>query len=334
MICMKKGLFIMTFVVALMGSLFTLGEMSMTGTVVAYTPVEEGPPIEVYFCPKDNCSSVLVKYVRQSKKVRCAFYDMELPSLVDALNDRDHKVIMDSGNANRVSGEVKHIDYDVRNNVMHNKFCIFDDAIVLTGSMNPTKNGDTKNNNNIVVVHSPTLAFNYIEEFDELDNRIFGKGDKVSIPSLIYNNGMITNLFCPEDRCKNHVIKALRKAEKSIHFMTFSFTDRDIARVLISMNENIPVEGLMERQRINAKYNMYRTLVENGVKIHTDTNKAFMHHKVFIIDGKTVITGSYNPTTNGNIHNDENILIIEDSSVAQQFLEEYRRLTKTLKSHQ
>jgi phosphatidylserine/phosphatidylglycerophosphate/cardiolipin synthase-like enzyme len=51
-----------------------------------------------------------------------------------------------------------------------------------------------------------------------------------------------------------------------------------------------------------------------------------MHHKVFIIDGKTVITGSMNPTAGGNERNDENVLIIEDEGIAGLYLEEFEKV--------
>ncbi len=37
-----------------------------------------------------------------------------------------------------------------------------------------------------------------------------------------------------------------------------------------------------------------------------------MHHKVIIIDDRTVITGSFNFSRNANRKNDENTLIIEN----------------------
>ena len=48
-----------------------------------------------------------------------------------------------------------------------------------------------------------------------------------------------------------------------------------------------------------------------------------MHHKVFIIDNETVITGSMNPTGNGDKYNDENILIIRNKEITGRFLQEF-----------
>lgn len=52
-----------------------------------------------------------------------------------------------------------------------------------------------------------------------------------------------------------------------------------------------------------------------------------MHHKVFIVDEKIVVTGSFNPTMSGDIRNDENIVIIYDKEIASEFLEEYDRVS-------
>ena len=54
-----------------------------------------------------------------------------------------------------------------------------------------------------------------------------------------------------------------------------------------------------------------------------DNNSYSMHHKVFIIDDKIVITGSYNPTKSGTSKNDENVLVIYSSEVAEKYLEEF-----------
>jgi phosphatidylserine/phosphatidylglycerophosphate/cardiolipin synthase-like enzyme len=64
-------------------------------------------------------------------------------------------------------------------------------------------------------------------------------------------------------------------------------------------------------------------MLEESMEVLYDSNKANMHHKVFIVDKSIVITGSYNPTNNGNTRNDENILIIHDPEIADLFNQEF-----------
>ena len=102
--------------------------------------------------------------------------------------------------------------------------------------MNPTNNGVNKNNNNVIVIASQNMAYNYELEFNELWNYNFGKGHK-TIETIMYLNGKkYENYFCPEDNCKEHVLEELNKADKSIYFMIFSFTDFDIADVLVAIS--------------------------------------------------------------------------------------------------
>lgn len=51
--------------------------------------------------------------------------------------------------------------------MMHNKFCVIDDKIVLNGSFNWTKNANT-NSENLQVIHSELLAKQFLSEFSEL----------------------------------------------------------------------------------------------------------------------------------------------------------------------
>ena len=51
---------------------------------------------------------------------------------------------------------------------MHHKVFIIDSSIVITGSMNPSKSGDTRNDENILIIHDKAIAKEYIEEFNSL----------------------------------------------------------------------------------------------------------------------------------------------------------------------
>ncbi len=57
-----------------------------------------------------------------------------------------------------------------------------------------------------------------------------------------------------------------------------------------------------------------------------DANPDRMHHKVIVIDGKIVITGSYNFSASAEERNDENVVIIFDEAVAKVYLQEVARV--------
>ena len=291
--------------------------------------IKENSPYEIkaFFCARDDCGEILTKLIQQSKKsVHCAVFELDLPKIIKALTEKskkiDVKIVMDGTNVKDLKN-VSFVRYD--NNswaYMHNKFCIFDNYTVMTGSFNPTEKGAYYNNNNMVILYSKYLAINYEDEFQELWNLRFGNGEKVKYPLIYLNKTRIEPYFCPEDYCKSMLHKKLRKANQSIYFMTFSFTHDLITRVILeNFNEGVKVKGVFEN--LQASDSAYDVLRLERVNVIKDKNKYNMHHKVFIIDEKTIVTGSFNPSGHADEDNDENIIIIEDRKLAKKFMDEF-----------
>lgn len=252
-------------------------------------PFEQGEPIEAYFCEREDCVSRLVGLLDGAEDAKCALYHVTQEDMLAALEDIPWVT-----------------DQEGDRGLMHNKFCVINESTVWTGSWNPTRGTKA---DNVVIVHSTILAQNYLDEWEELP----GGYGRVLYPQLSYNNKLLENYFCPDDDCKEHVLEQLRNARQSIVFMIAYFTDEDIMAEL--QREDILVEGIIDKAEHDA------------LKALPFAHAGSIHHKVFIIDGNTAITGSYNPTRNGNENNDENILIIHDRVIAQKFLEEYKYLS-------
>lgn len=60
------------------------------------------------------------------------------------------------------------VRHETGTGLMHNKFAVVDDSIVLTGSFNWTRSAEGANNENLLKITSPDLAAQYAEEFSEL----------------------------------------------------------------------------------------------------------------------------------------------------------------------
>lgn len=304
-------------------------KIGVTGEVVKEeVPVEVNGEMGVYFCPRDDCEGVLIDVVNSSiKSVHCAFFDIDLKELIKVIGAKSHdaevKLVVDNENYGEIKGPG--VRKDNSNQYSHNKFCVIDGKIVTTGSMNPTENDANRNNNNLIVIYSKYLAENYEDEFKELWNGDFGEGEKAKYPVLYLNNHEIENYFCPEDSCTDRIAEEINLAEKSIYFMAFSFTSEEIADAML-FNDKADIEGLFEKMGSGSEYSQYKRLRDFGLRVRLDNSSYVMHHKVFIIDNRTVITGSMNPSGSGNWRNDENILIIHDKDVADKYLEEFERL--------
>jgi phosphatidylserine/phosphatidylglycerophosphate/cardiolipin synthase-like enzyme len=133
--------------------------------------------------------------------------------------------------------------------------------------------------------------------------------------------------FCHEEDCTGLIIAELSKAEKEVVFAAYTFTHPSLAtQLILNAHNNLAVRGVIEKQNINGRYSQYSALVEQGLDIRADRNSALMHHKFFVIDNSTVITGSFNPTKNADRRNDDNLVIIKNKETALLYRKEFERL--------
>lgn len=280
----------------------------LAGCIQSGIPEETGT-IEAFFCDQVDCSQVFAEKVQSASSVDCAIYHSN-DLFIGILESKKARLVTDEEHP--VKGAVT----ESGSGFMHNKFCVFDNGYVWTGSWNPDQ--EMTISNNAVLIQSKTLADAYRSEFEELFGGTFHKG--AAKPGLVKLNGnLVEAYFCPEENCKQHVLDVLNTAQKSIHFMTFSFTDDDIGNLLVRKAQlGVDVSGVFHPR--DKEYREYEKLKGVSNVIISKT-----HHKVFIIDSATVITGSYNPSRNANERNDENIIIIRDAQIAQQFENEFAR---------
>jgi len=57
------------------------------------------------------------------------------------------------------------IIFDKNNNTMHNKFCVFDKKVVMTGSMNMSLNGIKNNEESLIFIEDNNLSQKYENYF-------------------------------------------------------------------------------------------------------------------------------------------------------------------------
>ena len=269
------------------------------------------------------CDELIISLLNISQESKAALYDVDVGALVSIMKEKNTDLLIDEDNYFGFGTEIKGPA------LMHNKFWIITTnrgTFLLTGSLNPTHNGFVKNDNNLVILTSEYIIENYENEFEELKNN---KPDQETVyQKIMYNNYILENYFCPEDKCEQKVLDVLNSAKKNIYFMTFSFTSDPIGNLLIEKKNEVTIKGVFEERQAKSQtqYSEYYKMIEQDMNVKFDNNPNNMHHKVFIIDNSTVITGSYNPTASGNSANDENILIIREPNVVNQFLEEFERV--------
>ena len=219
---------------------------------------------------------------------------------------------------------------DNRSALMHNKFIIFDGQILWTGSTNLTKNAVFKQDNNVIVIHSSELAAIYENEFQEMWNGQFGRNSPSQIlhQSISVNGTPVTVVFTPEDGAiEQAIIPTVTAAQTEIRFLAFSFTDYPLASAMIQRRQSgVDVSGVYETVGSDTDAAEFKTFVCAGVPVRRDGNSSFMHNKVIVVDRRFVITGSLNYSTNAEVNNDENVIILDNSEIAGRYLQDFDRV--------
>jgi phosphatidylserine/phosphatidylglycerophosphate/cardiolipin synthase-like enzyme len=217
---------------------------------------------------------------------------------------------------------------DARSALMHDKFMIIDGSVVWTGSWNYTVNDTYRNNNNALMLRSRRAVESYQAEFNEMfERREFGPRSSIGNSASFSQDGTpIRILFAPEDQVVNAIIEELNKADTAIRFMTFSFTVDSIAQAIQSRAAaGASVQGIFETTGSETSSSELTPLFCAGLTVRQDGNPFILHHKVFIVDDDTVITGSFNISDSATRSNDENLIIIQDRVLAAQYIAEFGR---------
>ena len=293
-----------------------------------------------------NPETGLIQAINASRKsISGAFFDISSPEVIRALIQAKKrgitvKLVTEKNNYtnDRLAGLVRNnipVVPDDKHGLMHNKFAVIDKTILWTGSYNITRNGSRKNNNNAIMIRSPELAAIFLQEFDEMfEQRIFGnRKESVPFSPLINKYHVriegtdINAYFSPDDNIERIILNRLKKAKKSIYFMAFAFTSDSLGEAMIRKHrQGVAVRGIIERRGSGSKYSEYVKMKVEGIPVKQDSNRYAMHHKVIIIDGELLITGSYNFSKGANKKNDENIVIIHHREIAQKYIDEFNRL--------
>ena len=312
---------------------------------------ESAAPIEVFFSDpqapdarkyRGGPDEMLAQAIREAEfSVDAALYDLNLWSIRDALITAQRagvrvRIVAETDNLDEaefqdlLAAGIEIVD-DRRDGLMHNKFVVIDGMDVWTGSMNFTTAGAYRNDNNLIHIRSRQLGENYTTEFEEMFvQKMFGDDVIANTPNPVFtlDGTQIETYFSPDDGAAEAIIAALRDAEESIYFLAFSFTADPIADALLERAAaGVTVAGVFERRQYESNTGgEFDRLAGAGLDVRLDGNEYSMHHKVFIIDGETVITGSYNFSRSAEERNDENLLIIHDPAVAARYLDEFDRV--------
>ncbi|TVP62341.1 MAG: competence protein ComE [Leptolyngbya sp. LCM1.Bin17] len=226
-------------------------------------------------------------------------------------------------------------------------------------------NPDSRGNaNSLVVIESRELAQHFQAEFNYMwgdgpggaADSLFGLQKPHRPSSLVSTPGSVLEVqFSPTSRTipwaesvNGLIAKTLGQASRTIHLALFVFSEQAISdqlwplaqrgvhiKTLIdpgfayrSYSEGLDMLGIAlpdHRCQWDANNRPWPTPITTvGVPSLNDGDK--LHHKFAVMDQTTVLIGSQNWSQAANTVNDENLLMIRNSTVAAHFEREFQRL--------
>jgi hypothetical protein len=147
---------------------------------------------------------------------------------------------------------------------------------------------------------------------------------------------------------RRQLLKELQAAKSSIFVAVAWFTDEKILELLSEKaREGCQVGILVMNDKTNAKAQpWYERINQSGGHVYlvptyelevegrlTRKRDCTMHNKFCILDGKTVITGSYNWTLRAAHRNEENITVSDDPALVADFTEQFHALVMRYYPH-
>ena len=242
--------------------------------------------------------------------------------LVYDLNSKGENIYPDTSVITGILTDNKSdINSSMANNIMHNKFYIFDNKTVITGSANLSHTDMSEyNTNSIIVIHSEEAAKIYTAEFEQMYKGKFHLDkSKSERKSISFGSTFLDIYFSPQDKSlKNGVIPLINNSKKYIYVPTFLITDKKVTEAIINAKKRgVEVKIIVDALNASAIHSKHKELRDNGISVKTENYAGKMHSKSMVIDDMYTVIGSMNFSNSGENKNDENMVIIKDSEIAK-----------------
>jgi phosphatidylserine/phosphatidylglycerophosphate/cardiolipin synthase-like enzyme len=126
--------------------------------------------------------------------------------------------------------------------------------------------------------------------------------------------------FSPKGGCTEAVVKEIDAAKNMILVQAYSFTSAPIAKALVDAHaRGVNVQVILDKSQQTEKYSSADFVHHAGIPTFIDAKHQIAHNKIIILDGKVVITGSFNFTKNAEENNAENLLVIRSPELATTY---------------
>ena len=126
--------------------------------------------------------------------------------------------------------------------------------------------------------------------------------------------------FSPGAACRGRLHSLITGAHRSLDVCVFTLTDDRLSDALLdAQRRRVAVRLISDNLKASDLGNDVARLANQGIAVRVDRTRHHMHHKFALVDGATLVTGSYNWTRSAYKDNQENIVVSDDSRLVSAF---------------
>lgn len=155
-------------------------------------------------------------------------------------------------------------------------------------------------------------------------------------PAPAADDGTVRVYFSPDRGCAAAVVEQIAAATRTLDVAAYAITHPDVAGAIAkAKRRGVRVRVILDASQATQDYSSATYLDNAGIDVRTWRGGGSMHHKAILIDGKTLVCGSFNYTKAADTQNAENLLVIRNRpAVLAAFAEEFSTLLERSKRYE
>ena len=138
-----------------------------------------------------------------------------------------------------------------------------------------------------------------------------------------------TARFSPHGGAEALVVDTLAQARVSVHIAIYGLTSRKIEQALLELAQS-GVRVFIKADHVQSAGKTQATLLSRlraaGIEVEVSRVGRLLHDKFVIVDGRWVVTGSFNWTEGAERRNRENVLALDCAALARAFEAEWETI--------
>lgn len=137
--------------------------------------------------------------------------------------------------------------------------------------------------------------------------------------------------FSPGDGCLMTILGELGRARQTADICVFTITDDRITSAIAAAHQRrVAVRIITDNDKQYDQGSDIERLRGAGIPLRVDITEHHMHHKFAVLDGATLMNGSYNWTRSAATHNEENLIVTSDPALVRTFAKQFAAMWSAL----